>query len=156
MLLQLSLWAGIVTLYLAIAGAVGVFSRQAIAQRMRGWDRALAATYTFALFIPASAFVLAMADWTGWVRLGLIGVGLFAAWVAFARPAWAPSFLWERAFGQRYLAGVMALAALWGITQAMAGSPAAPLMIAISAIAAGAASSGTSLSAPSFDQPQAS
>ena len=156
MFLQISLWAGIVTLYLAIAGAVGIFTRQAIAHGMRGLDRALAASYTIALFIPSSAFVLLMADWPGWLRAGLLGAGLFAAWAGFARPAWVPPLLWERAFGQRYLAGVMALAALWGITQAMAGSPAAPLMIAISAIAAGAASTGTSLRAPSFDRPQTS
>jgi hypothetical protein len=45
----------------------------------------------------------------------------------------------------------MALAALWGISQAMAGSPTAPLTIAVSALAAGAASSGTSLRIPSFE-----
>jgi hypothetical protein len=148
MVLQISLWSGIVTLYLGIAGAVGVFSRQAVTHGNRSWDRLLAATYTFALFLPSSAFVLAMAEWPAWARVLLFTIGLFAAWAAYARPNWAPPVFWRRAFAHRYLAGVMALAALWGINQALAGSAAAPMLIAVSAIAAGAASSGTSLTKP--------
>ena len=152
MVLQLSLWTGIVGLYLAIAGAFGAFVREAIARGRRGWDRALAAAYTFLLFCAASAFVLAITDWPDWSRLAIFGVGLSAAWVAAVRPAWVPAPIWRPTFAYRYLAGVMALAALWGINQAMAGSPTAPLMIAVSALAAGAASSGTSLRLPNFER----
>jgi hypothetical protein len=148
MVLQVSLWSGIVTLYLGIAGAVGVFSRQAITHRTRSWDRVLAASYSFALFLPSTAFVLAIAEWPVWARILLFALGLFAAWAAYARPSWAPPLFWRRAFAHRYLAGVMALAALWGISQALSGSAAAPMLIAVSAIAAGAASSGTSLTEP--------
>lgn len=148
MILQVSLWSGIVTLYLGIAGAVGVFSRQAITHRVRSWDRLLAAIYSMALFLPSTAFVLAMTEWPTWARYLLFAFGLFAGWAAYAQPDWAPDFLWKRTFAHRYLAGVMALAALWGISQALAGSPAAPLLIAVSAVAAGAASSGTSLTTP--------
>jgi hypothetical protein len=42
----------------------------------------------------------------------------------------------------------MALAALWGINQALVGSPTAPLTIAIAALAAGAAASGSALRFP--------
>lgn len=151
MVLQLSLWSGIITLYLGIAGAVGVFSRQAFRQGVGSTERLLAAGYTFALFLPSTAFVFAISDWPTWIRGGLFLLGLAAVWVAYARPRWAPRLLWQSAFGHRYLAGVMALTALWGISQAVAGSPAAPLLIAVSAVAAGAASSGTSLAMPRLD-----
>ena len=152
MFLQLSLWTGIVGLYLAIAGALGAIIRQLFGQGRPGWDRILAGGYTFVLFSAASVFVLAITEWPDWARLVLLGVGLFAAWVASARPHWVPAPLWQPTFGLRYLAGVMALAALWAINQAMTGSPMAPLMIAVSALAAGAASSGTSLRIPNFEQ----
>ena len=151
MVLQLSLWSGIVGLYLAIAGALGAILRQAIAKGKPGWDRLLAAAYMFLLFGAASAFVLTVTDWPAWSRLALLAVGLFAAGVAAVRPIWVPAPFWRPTFGHRYLAGAMALAALWGINQAMAGSPTAPLTIAVSALAAGAASSGTSLRIPSFE-----
>lgn len=151
MVLQLSLWSGIITLYLGIAGAVGVFTRQAFRRGVSSTERLLAAGYTFALFLPSTAFVFALSDWPTWVRGLLFGLGLGVVWVAYARPSWAPQALWKSGFGQRYLAGVMALTALWGISQAAAGSPAAPVLIAVSAVAAGAASSGTSLSTPKLD-----
>ncbi|HEY4666911.1 MAG TPA: hypothetical protein VIH26_06370 [Anaerolineales bacterium] len=152
MVLQLSLWTGIVGLYLAIAGALGAILRQLFGRGRPGWDRILAAAYTFLLFSAASAFVLAITEWPDWSRLAVLGAGIIAAWVAAARPIWIPAPLWRPTFGHRYLAGVMALAALWGINQAMTGSPTAPLMIAVSALAAGAASSGTSLRIPSFER----
>ena len=152
MVLHFSLWSGIVGLYLAIAGALGAIIRQAIATGKPRWDRLLAAAYTFLLFGAASAFVLTVTDWPAWSRLALLAFGLFAAGVAAARPIWVPAPFWRPNFGHRYLAGVMALAALWGINQAMAGSPTAPLMIAVSALAAAAASSGTSLSIPGFER----
>ncbi len=151
MVLQLSLWSGIITLYIGIAGAVGVFSRKAFRDGVSSTERLLAAGYTFALFLPSTAFVLAISEWPTWVRLVLFGLGLCAVWVAYVRPSWAPRVLWQGAFGHRYLAGVMALTALWGISQAAAGSPAAPILITVSAVAAGAASSGTSLSLPKLD-----
>jgi len=152
MVVQLTLWTGIVGLYLAIAGALGAIIRQLFGRGRPGWDRILAAAYTFLLFSAASAFVLAITEWPDWSRLVLLGGGLFAAWVAAARPIWVPAPLWQPTFGHRYLAGVMALAALWGISQAMTGSPTAPLMITISALAASAASTGTSLRIPGFER----
>ena len=151
MILQLSLWSGIVALYLGIAGAVGIFSRQVISGKRGARDRLLAASYSIALFVPATALVLAMVDWPFATRLLLLGLGGGAVWAAYTRPDWIPDFLWNRTFAHRYLASAMALAALWGISQALAGSSAGPLLISISAIAAAAASSGTALKTPSID-----
>lgn len=151
MLIQTLLWGGIITLYLAIAGAVGAFSRQAFRHGMSSSGRTLAAGYTFALFLPSTAFVFAIHEWPAWGRMVLFLGGLFAVWVAYERPHWAPRMLWQSVFAHRYLAGVMSLTALWGISQALSGSPAAPMLIAVSAVGAAAASSGTSLSLPKLE-----
>ena len=151
MMLQLSLWAGIVALYLGIAGAVGVFTRQAKIGKGEAKDGLLAASYSIALFILTSALVLSMADSSVAMRGMVLTLGAAAVWAAYSRPDWIPEFVWQRTFAHHYLAGAMALAALWGIGQAMAGSSAAPLLISISAIAAAAASSGTALKTSSID-----
>lgn len=151
MILQLTLWSGIVTLYLGIAGAVGFFSRQSITKRRGARDGLLAASYSIALFLPATALVMAMVEWPMALRIILLALAVAAIWATYTRPSWIPEFVWRRKFAHRYLAGVMALAALWGINQALAGSSAEPLLISISAIAAAAASSGTALKASSFN-----
>lgn len=151
MILQVSLGVGIVTLYLGIAGAVGIFSRQAISEVPGARDRMLAAAYSIALFLPATALVLAKADWPTTFRFLLLAIASAAVWLAYTQPGWIPKLIWRRKFTHRYMAGAMAVAALWGISQALAGSVAAPLLISISAIAAAAASSGTALKTPSID-----
>jgi hypothetical protein len=151
MILQLSLWSGIVALYLGIAGAVGAFTRQAISRKRDSRDGLLAAIYSIALFILATALVLSIVEWPVAIRVMVLALGMTTIWAAYARPTWIPEFAWHRTFAHRYLAGAMALAALWGISQAMAGSTAAPLLISISAMAAAAASSGTALKTPSID-----
>ena len=151
MILQLSLWSGIVALYLGIAAAVGVFTRQAKMGKRDAKDGLLAASYAIALFILTTALVLSIADWLVAMRVIVVALGVAAIWVAYTRPDWIPEFVWQRTFAHRYLAGAMALAALWGIGQAMAGSSAAPLLISISAVAAAAASSGTALKTSSID-----
>ena len=148
MILQVSLWSGIATLYLGIAAAVGIFSRQAITENRGVSDRLLAASYSIALFLPATALVLAMNDWPIALRFMLLALAMAAVWAAYTRPRWIPALIWRRTFTHRYMAGVMALAAVWGISQALAGSSAAPLLISISALAAAAASSGTALKSP--------
>ncbi len=151
MILQLSLWSGIVVLYFGIAGAVGVFTRHAIAGKRESRIELLPASYSIALFILATALVLSISEWPATMRIILVAIGIAAVWAAYTRPNWIPEFVWHRTFAYRYLAGAMALAALWGINQAMAGSSAAPLLISISAIAAAAASSGTALKTPAID-----
>ncbi len=151
MILQLSLWSGIVALYFGIAGAVGLFTRQAISRKGDSRDGLLAASYSIALFILATALILSISEWPAAMRIMMVAVGITAVWAAYTRPNWIPEFVWHRTFAHRYLAGAMALAAVWGISQAMAGSTAAPLLISISAIAAAAAASGTALKTPSID-----
>jgi hypothetical protein len=92
-----------------------------------------------------------MGEWPIALRFIVLTLAVAAIWAAYTRPSWIPEFVWRRTFTHRYLAGAMALAALWGINQALAGSSAAPLLISISAIAAAAASSGTALKASLFD-----
>ncbi len=151
MLLQATMWAAIITLYIGIAGAVGLFSRHALIGRQVARDRLLAAIYSLALFLPATALIMAMVE-TPYLT-ALLALALVSLLAALLQPSWMPKFLWHRTFTHHYLASVMALAALWGIAQAQGGSSAAPLLITISAVAAAAASSGATLKAPSIDAP---
>lgn len=149
MILQVSLWAGIVMLYIGIAGAVGLFSRQAIASGPDRRVRILAAFYSIALFLPATAIILALVDQPFRSIILLLALAVILA--ALARPQWIPDFLWRRTFTYHYMASVMAFAALWGIMQAQDGSSLAPLLVTVSAVAAAAASSGATLRLPRTD-----
>ena len=75
MILQLSLWAGIVALYLGIAGAVGVFTRQAKIGKGDMKEGLLVASYSMALFILTSALVLLIADWSAAMRGLILALG---------------------------------------------------------------------------------
>ena len=147
-MLKITLWVAIIALYLGLAGASGTFLR-ALIQRGSGEEHLpghrLTAAYTCSLFIAGTALVLGLGEWEIVARLGILMLGVFASVIAFAQPAWIPAALLRRAFGHQYLAGAMALAALWGLNQAFASPSPAPLMIALSAIAASAASYGTSI-----------
>ena len=146
MVTLIALWLGIAALYLAIASAVGIFSRQAVLDDQSDTDQLVAAGYALAVFVPASALVLSIDLWPEALRIGLLILGGIALWAGLTRPRWLPPQLWQRPFAFRYLAGVMALAAVWGLGQAMSGSAAAPLLIAVSALVAGAAATGTAIS----------
>lgn len=135
---------GISALFLGAAGAAGAFGRRA----SRGADSAwlwLPAGYAAVLALGGAAVLLSAPAWPLPARLLLVGAGIAVALSAARRPGWLPASVLRRAFGHGYLAGVMALAALWGLSQAFAGPAPAPLLIALSAVGAGAASSGTAL-----------
>jgi len=137
-------WLGIAAIYLGAAGAAGTFWRRASGEA-GGRQYWLSAGYATALSLGGAVLILAMPDWWVPARLLLVAAGLAVALAGMRRPGWLPQSLWRRAFGRGYLAGAMALAALWGLSQALSGPAPAPLLIALSALGAGAASSGTAL-----------
>ena len=148
MILKITLWVAIIALYLGLAGASGTFMRTLIRRRRRDGDSSgqmLTAGYACSLFIAGTALILGLREWAIAVRLGILVLGVITSVLAFSQPIWIPEALLRRAFGQQYLAGAMALAALWGLNQAFASPSPAPLMIALSAVAASAASYGTSI-----------
>lgn len=135
------LWMGILGIYLGAAGAAGALWRRASSETT-DW---LPAGYASACAAGGAALILGLPNWPALARWLLAAAGGVVALGAFNRPGWLPRSLWRRAIGRGYLAGAMALAALWGLNQAMAGGSPAPLLIAVSALGAGAASSGTAL-----------
>ena len=135
-------WLGISAIYLGAAGAAGTFWRRASSEAA-GRQYWLSAGYANALSVGGAVLILAMPDWWVPARLLLVGAGVGVAVAGLRRPGWLPQSLWQRTFGRGYLAGAMALAALWGLSQALSGPAPAPLLIALSALGAGAASSGT-------------
>ena len=137
-------WLGILAIYLGAAGAAGTFWRRASSESA-GHQYWLSAGYATTLSVGGAVLILAMPDWWLPARLLLVGAGLAVALAGMRRPGCLPQSLWRRAFGRGYLAGAMALAALWGLSQALSGPTPAPLLIALSALGAGAASSGTAL-----------
>ena len=135
---------GLFALYLGAAGAAGVFGRRASGEAGSAWLW-LPTAYAVALAVGGAAVILATPNWPLPARLLLVGAGMAVVLAAARRPGWLPAAVLRRAFGRGYLAGAMALAALWGLSQAFSGPSPAPLLIALSAVGAGAASSGTAL-----------
>ena len=148
MMLKITLWVAIVALYLGLAGASGTFLR-ALIRRGSGDEYLpglrLTTVYACSLLIAGTVLVLGLNEWAMVARLGIPVLGVVTSVIAISQPSWIPARLLRRAFGHQYLAGAMALAALWGLNQAFASPSPAPLMIALSAIAASAASYGTSI-----------
>jgi hypothetical protein len=126
-------------IYLGAAGAAGALARR-IAPGRADW---LPAGYAAAVALGGAALILATPGWAAAVRVLLAAAGVAAGVAGFRRPGWLPQAVWRRAFGRGYLAGAMALAALWGLSQGLSGP--SPLLIGLSALGAGAASSGTAL-----------
>ncbi len=140
LVIRVSQWTGMVALYLGFAWVMGILLRRARLPGASRFDRGLAAVHAILLFGPASALVLSVPDWPSGLRALILAGGLLAACLAAAQPAWTPKALWRRPFGQRYFAGVMALAALWEFGLAITSQTAAPTLLGAAAGVAGAAS----------------
>ena len=147
--IQIMFWLAISTLYVGFAGVMGILINRTLRFGNSRFDLALAFVHGFLLFLPATVLVLAMEPMALSARLLLIGAAFALVWLSAAQPSWLPHGLWEAAFGHRYLAGAMWLAALCGILLTLAivqmsGFPTrealAPMLVAASALLAGAAS----------------
>ncbi len=138
------LWLGIVAITLGAAGSAGALWRR-LSQRPARRADWLPAAYATACAFGGSILILATPGWSALARWLAVAAVVMAALAALRRPGWLPQAMWRRACGRGYLAGAMALAAAWGLSQALARPSPAPLLIALSAVCAGAASSGTAL-----------
>ncbi len=148
MMLKITLWIAMIALYLGLAGAAGTFLRALIHHRREPEGSAsgrFTAGYACCLFVAGTALILGLHQWAVPARMAILALGVLTAVMSFSPPTWIPEALLRRTFGHQYLAGAMAMAALWGLNQAFASPTPAPFMIALSAIAAGAASYGTSI-----------
>ncbi len=126
---------GIAAIYLGFAGVMGV-----LLHRIRGshqnTPRGLAALHGILVMLPATVVILAFEGWPSWISLGLFAAGVTTVMLGAIQPSWTPAKLWSLAFGQRYFAAAMLLAALWGISLAWLTPALVPGAVAAAALAA--------------------
>lgn len=102
--------------------------------------RKLTIPYSLLLVLPATVLILNLSEWEMLCRLGMVTMGLCVTFIAFTRPRWMPRLIWLRTFGKIYLAGAMALSALWGISLSLVSQTIGTTVIAVAAGMAGIAS----------------
>ncbi len=110
---------GVASLYLGFSAVLGMILRHALLPRGQSWVRKLTVPYGLLLVLPATVLILNLSEWEMLYRLGTVAMGLCAVFIAFTRPRWMPRLLWLRTFGKIYLAGTMALSALWGFSMSL-------------------------------------
>ncbi len=135
---QLAYWAGASTLYLGFSAVLGIALRRARASRSFG-SCLLAAGYGLFLFAPATIFILQRADWPPGLQTADLAIGAIAILTGAWQPACTPSRMWRDQFGRRYFAVTMAFAALWGLSLGLSAWSLSPIVVGVSALAAGAA-----------------
>jgi len=138
-LMRTCLALGIASIYLGFAGGMGLLLRRIRASQNRP-DRLVACAYACLLYLPGTVLVLSLSNWPLAGRLLLVSGGAVATALAAVQPEWAPRLLWQRRFGQRYLALAMVLTLLGEVAWALAAPGLGPSLIGVAAGAAGAAS----------------
>lgn len=138
-LLTTSLFAGIAALYLGFAGVMGVLLHRArrIAHARPWW---LVTLHGVLILLPATILVLGFEAWPSWASLALFVGGIATIALGAIQPAWIPESLWGLAFGQRYFALAMLLAALWGLSFSLSSPALVPAAVGAAALAAALAS----------------
>jgi len=114
--------------------------RNAILPQGQSWVRKLTVPYGLLLVLPATVLILNLSEWEMSYRLGTVTMGLCVVFIAFTRPRWMPGLLWLRTFGKIYLAGAMALSALWGFSLSLVTQTVGTTVIAAAASMAGVTS----------------
>jgi hypothetical protein len=131
-----SLWLGVVALYLGFAAVQGVLLRPP--SRSPAWvSWAAALAYGLLLFIPSSFFVARFLSWPTSLRIVLLSLALLLVWLGRNPPASWATDLSEARLGRLYFAGSMALVALWASAAALTSPSAAPVLLGAIAVLAG-------------------
>lgn len=138
-LTTISLFAGVAVLYLGFAGVMGVLLHRArhIARARPWWLVTLHGAF---ILLPATILVLSFEAWPTWASIGLFVGGVTTIALGAIQPAWMPDSLWGIAFGQRYFALAMLLAALWGLSFSLSSPALVPAAVGAAALAAALAS----------------
>lgn len=131
--LALTLSAGVAATYLGFAGVLGVLLRRA-----QSWW--LPAAHGGLIVLPATVLVLRFEPWPFWFSLLLFAAGALTVALGAIQPDWTPDNLWSLAFGQRYFAATMLVAALWGLSLAMTSPAVMPAALGAAALGAALAS----------------
>jgi hypothetical protein len=136
LLALVSLWLGVISLYLGFAAIQGVLLRThpQPARAWLSWSAALG--YAVLLFIPASVFVTRFLIWPVSLRIVLLSVALVLVWLGRRPTAPIPGEPNDRP-GRLYFGGSMALVALWASAAALSRPSAALILLGAAAILAG-------------------
>jgi hypothetical protein len=137
---QYSFWLGIASLYLGFSAVLGTMLRYALLPRGQSWMRKMTVPYGVLLILPATVLILNLSEWEMLYRLGTVTMGLCVVFIALTRPRWMPRLFWLRTFGKIYLAGAMALSAIWGFSISLVTQTVGTTVIAAAAGMAGIAS----------------
>ena len=133
MLPQYSFWLGVASLYLGFSAVLGTMLRYTLLPHGQSWFRKLTVPYGLLLVLPATVLILNLSEWEMLSRLGMVTLGLSVTFIAFTKPRWMPKLLWLRTFGKIYLAGAMALSAIWGISLSLVSQTVGTIVIAAAA-----------------------
>ena len=138
-LTTITLFAGVAVLYLGFAGVMGVLLHRArhIARARPWW---LVTLHGALILLPATILVLGFEAWPAWASLALFIGGVGVIGLGAVQPPWIPDSLWGLAFGQRYFALAMLLAALWGLSFSLSTPALVPAAVGAAALAAALAS----------------
>jgi hypothetical protein len=130
---QILLFLGVGALYIGYSGVMGVLVRRATHPDRRALDVLVVTGHAILLFLPASIVVFGLTDLSLLARFLLVSIGICVAVMGLIQPHWTPEKLWKRAFGYRYFAIAMALAAIWGLGLAFSSSSVPPAILGAAA-----------------------
>jgi hypothetical protein len=136
-ILTLSLWLGLLVLYIGFCGVMGMLIRRTVSPPHLGDDRERAAIFGLLIFLPSTIFILNYAEWPVWLRISGLLTGAVILLAALRQPAWLTMNLWQRAFGQRYFAFAMGLTVIWGLALAIVSQTLSPALVSAAATVAG-------------------
>jgi hypothetical protein len=136
-ILTISLWSGLLVLYIGFCGVMGMLIRRTISPPHLGDDRERAALFGLLIFLPATIFIANYTEWPLWLRLMSLLAGTAILLAAWRQPSWLSMSLWQRAFGQRYFAFAMGLTVVWGVALAIVSQTLTPALVSAAASAAG-------------------
>ena len=136
-ILTISLWSGLLVLYIGFCGVMGMLIRRTISPPHFGDDRERAALFGLLIFLPSTVFIVNYAEWPLWLRLVSLLVGMVILIASWRQPAWLSMRLWGRAFGQRYFAFAMGLTVVWGLALAIVSQTLTPALVSGAASLAG-------------------
>ena len=138
MLQELLITLGIAALYFCFSAGMGWLIHATHHTTRKGL--LLAIGYSLVLYLPATIFVLRFSVPMPLFRLIIIAMGFTLAAVSAIQPAWFPPYLWDQPYRGGALTLVMGLAAIWGLSFAVANETSTTLLIVLATLSAALAS----------------
>ncbi len=143
MLQELFITLGIATLYICFSAGMGLVIHAARQNSRR--LQLLAIGYALVLYLPATIFVTRFSVPILPLRLTIIALGFVVTAISAFQPNWLPPHLWEQPYRGGALTLTMCLAAIWGLSFAVATDTSTTLLLVLATLSAAMASLRTTL-----------